>query len=153
MQAHLSGISITVTVQYNISISSDIIGCAHGSWASAYALACIYNINLYQTMHLTGMMISLLSCVTSFGASSRRSMRMCSAFQSSASALRIPCAYNRRRYLLSTTATTADDVEHQHQQPVDAPYFPIHYNDVYVVDMPPGHRYVLCRDSFCSIML
>lgn len=76
---------------------------------------------------------------------------MCSAFQSSASALRIPCAYNRRRYLLSTTATTADgdDVEHQHQQPVDAPYFPIHYNDVYVVDMPPGHRYVLCncRDS------
>ena len=28
------------------------------------------------------------------------------------------------------------------EEPVDAPYFPIYYNDVYEVDLPPRHRYV-----------
>jgi hypothetical protein len=27
------------------------------------------------------------------------------------------------------------------RHPVDAPYFVIYYNDVYEVDLPPGHRF------------
>ena len=31
------------------------------------------------------------------------------------------------------------------RRPVDAPYFAIYYNDVYEVDLPPGHRFPMAK--------
>jgi len=40
-----------------------------------------------------------------------------------------------------TVQQSAEEVESSIRPPVDAPYFPIYYNDVYEVDLPPGHRF------------
>ena len=46
---------------------------------------------------------------------------------------------NRRR--LHSTNTEDESCQH----PVDVPFFPIYYNDVYEVDLPPGHRFPMWK--------
>ena len=41
----------------------------------------------------------------------------------------------------STTSGDTNVSSSAHKRPVDAPFFPIYYNDVYEVDLPPGHRF------------
>ena len=76
---------------------------------------------------------------------------------SRSAAFRLLKTSHPRRLLLSSASATNNDVDSVSQNSnagdvLDAPSFTIYYNDVYEVDMPPGHRfpmkkYALVRDS------
>lgn len=50
---------------------------------------------------------------------------------------------NRRRF--HVTYNTSEGSRSRSRHLLDAPYFPIYYNDVYEVDLPSGHRFPMWK--------
>ena len=52
---------------------------------------------------------------------------------------------NRRRFHVTYNTSEGSRSRSRSRHLLDAPYFPIYYNDVYEVDLPSGHRFPMWK--------